>query len=110
MCVGGGGVGECLQVCGWGGGREETRQPASGTSAPPRPSPSSPVLLGLFVCTLIWYLGVVGIFSCCFFLLLSWVFEQDFWDTCCFGCHLCFVFLYLHLFSAVEHVSHGEAL
>ena len=33
-------------------------------------------------------------------------------DTCCFECLICmcFVFLYLHLFSAVEHVSHGKAL
>ena len=29
-------------------------------------------------------------------------------DTCCFGCLICmcFIFLYLHLFSAIEHVSH----
>ena len=33
-------------------------------------------------------------------------------DTYCFECLICmcFVFLYLHLFSAVEHVSHGKAL
>ena len=32
--------------------------------------------------------------------------------TCCFECLMCmcFVFLYLHLFSAIEHVSHGKAL
>ena len=24
--------------------------------------------------------------------------------------YMCFVFLYLHLFSAIEHVSHGKAL
>ena len=33
-------------------------------------------------------------------------------DTCCFGCLICtcFIFLYLHLLSAVQHVSHGKAL
>ena len=33
-------------------------------------------------------------------------------DTCRSGCLICtwFIFLYLHLFSAVEHVSHGKAL
>ena len=47
------GEGECLQVCGGrggGGGRGGTRQPASGTSAPPLPSPSSPALLVCTVC------------------------------------------------------------
>ena len=45
-------------------------------------------------------------------LLLSWMFEHDCLDTCCFECiiYMCFVFLYLHLFSAIEHVSHGKAL
>ena len=45
-------------------------------------------------------------------LLLSWMFEPDCLDTCCFGCLICmcFVFLYLHIFSAIEHVSHGKAL
>ena len=45
-------------------------------------------------------------------LLLSWMFEHSCLDTCCFGrliC-MCFVFLCLHLLSAIEHVSHGEAL
>ena len=47
-----------------------------------------------------------------FFKLISWMFEYDCEDTCCFGCLICmcFVFLYLHLFSAIEHVSHGKAL
>ena len=40
-------------------------------------------------------------------LLFSWMFEHDCLDTCCFGCLICF--LYLHLFSAVEHVSRGKA-
>ena len=34
------------------------------------------------------------------------------WTHTVLGCRLCmcFVFLYLHLFSAIEHVSHGKAL
>ena len=46
------------------------------------------------------------------FLLLSWMFEHGCLDTCCFGCLICmcFVFLYLHLFSTTEHVSHGKVL
>ena len=46
------------------------------------------------------------------YLLLGWMFEHDCLDTCCFGCLscMCFAFLYLHLFSAVEHVSHRKAL
>ena len=45
-------------------------------------------------------------------LLLTWMFEHDCLDTCCFGCLKCmgFVFLYLHLFSAVDNVSRGKAL
>ena len=44
--------------------------------------------------------------------MLSWMFQQCYLDMCCFECLicLCFVFLYLHLFSAVEHVSHGTVL
>ena len=46
------------------------------------------------------------------FFLISWMFERNCLDTCCFGCLICMccVFLYLHLFSAIEHVSHGKAL
>ena len=45
-------------------------------------------------------------------LLLSWMFEHDCLDTCCIWCLICkgFVFFYLHLSSAAEHVSHGKAL
>ena len=46
------------------------------------------------------------------FFLLSWMFQHDYFDTCCFECLLCmcFVFWYLHLFRVIEHVSHGKAL
>ena len=39
-------------------------------------------------------------------LLLTWMSEHDCLDTYCFMCLICFVFLYLHLFT--EHVSHGK--
>ena len=60
------------------------------------------------MCTLIRVLWVLFFF---FFLLLSWMFEHDCLDTCCLGCLICtcLVFLYLHLFSAIEHVSQGKA-
>ena len=47
-----------------------------------------------------------------YFFMLSWMFQQDFLDTYCFECLICmcFVFLCLHLFSPLEHVSHGKAL
>ena len=40
------------------------------------------------------------------------MFGHDFLDTCRFGCLTCmgYIFLYLYLFSATEHVSHGTAL
>ena len=52
------------------------------------------------MCMLIQYLGLWVLF---FFKLLSWMFEHDCSNTCCFGCLMCmcFVFLYLHLFSTV---------
>ena len=55
-----------------------------------------------------WYLG----FMVSFFKLLSWMFQHDCLDTCCFECLICmcFVFLYLPLFITTEHVSHGKAL
>ena len=61
----------------------------------------------IFVCvdTVFWVLWV-------FFFMLSWTFQYDYLDTCCFECLICmyFLFLYLHLFSANEHVSHGKVL
>ena len=44
--------------------------------------------------------------------MLGWMFQHDYLNTYCFEyliC-MCFVFLYFHLFSATEHVSHGKAL
>ena len=39
-------------------------------------------------------------------------FEHECLDTSYFGCLICmcFIFLYLHLFSTIEHVSNGKAL
>ena len=78
------------------------------------------------MCTLIQFLPVMGTEICLNpYLLLSWLFEHGCLDTCCFGesynyavCvfFLCLfvvvivVVLYLHLFSAIEHVPHGKVL
>ena len=58
------------------------------------------------------YVDTVYGFLWVFFFMLSWTFQHDYLDTCCFECLtcMCFVFLYLHLFSATEHVSHGKTL
>ena len=58
------------------------------------------------MCTLIHYLGFMA-----FFKLYSWMFQHD-WTPTVFECLICvcFVFLYLHLFSAIEHVVHEGAL
>ena len=47
-----------------------------------------------------------------YFFMHSWMFQHDYLDICCFECLICmcFVFLYLHLFSAIEHVLHGKEL
>ena len=57
--------------------------------------------------TVFGFYGVKNIF-----FMLSWMFQHDYLDTSCFECLICmcFVFLYLPLFSATEHVSHGKAL
>ena len=57
--------------------------------------------------TLMWCLGSMDTL---FYAQLD--VSADYLDTCCFECLMCmcFVFLYLHLFSAIEHVSHEKAL
>ena len=54
------------------------------------------------------YVDTVDRFLWVFLFMLSWMFQHDYLDTYCFEylIYMCFVFLYLHLFSAVEHVSH----
>ena len=46
------------------------------------------------------------------FLCLVGCFSMIIWTPTVFECFICmcFVFLNLHLFSAIEHVSHGKAL
>ena len=46
------------------------------------------------------------------FLCLAVRFSMIILGTCCFECFvcMCFVFLYLHLFSVIEHVSLGKVL
>ena len=56
------------------------------------------------------YIDTVYEFLWVFFFMLIWMFQHDYLDMYCFECliSMCFVFLHLHLFSAVEHVSHGK--
>ena len=77
------------------------------------------VCLSVCLSSLVCMVGVVFVyvdrvygFSWVFFFMLSWMFQHDCLDSYCFKCLICmcFVFLYLHLFSTNEHVSHGKAL
>ena len=45
-----------------------------------------------------------------YFSQFIWMFEHGCLDTCCIGCLICvcFIFWYLCLFSAIEHVSYGK--
>ena len=54
----------------------------------------------------ITYVYIDTVFGSYGYFLLSCVFEHDRLDIRCFACLICmcFVFLYLHLFSAIEHV------
>ena len=66
----------------------------------------------VFLCTLMRYIGFMGVlFSYC----LTGCFSMMVWTHTVFEClksymHAFSIFLYLHLFSAIEHVSHGKAL
>ena len=67
------------------------------------------------VCALVfWSPGVRQHANCVLELCISALldFEQGCLDTCRFQCLicLCFICLYLHLFSVSEHASHGKAL
>ena len=54
------------------------------------------------------YIGFVGVL---FFCLIG-CFSMIVWTPTVFECLICmrFLFLYLHLFRAIENVSHGKAL
>ena len=58
------------------------------------------------------YIDTVYGFLWVFFFMLNWMFQHDYLDTYSLECLICmcFVFLYLHLFSATKHVSHEKAL
>ena len=57
----------CVCVCGWG-----------------------------FLCTLIWYLGFMGIL-----FMLSWMFQHEYLDTCCFECLMCMCYVFF-VFAPVQ--------
>ena len=67
------------------------------------------VWLGLFMCTLIRYLGFM--FVVVFFNCVVGCFSMIVWTPAVLSL-ICmwFVFLYLPLCSGIEHVSHGKAL
>ena len=55
----------------------------------------------VYVDTVYWFYG--------YFFMLNWMFQHNL-DTF-FECLICMrIVLYLHLFSAIEHVSYGKAL
>ena len=64
---------------------------------------------GLYLCTVMQYIGFVWWFFCFFFLIGC--FSMIVRTPTVFECLICmpFLFLYLHLFSAIEHVSHGKS-
>ena len=59
----------------------------------------------------VWSRWLQRSMMCLIFNVLSWMFEHGYLDICC-RCHICmcFIFWYLYLFSAVEHVLHRKAL
>ena len=65
-----------------------------------------PVYLSSLVCMVgvifVFVDTVLGFYGCSFFML-SLMFQHDYLAICCFECLICmcFVFLYLHLFSSV---------
>ena len=54
----------------------------------------------------------IKIFFCSPLPLRSWMFEHDCLNTCAVlgVLQASFVYLYLYLFSEIEHVSHGKVL
>ena len=60
-----------------------------------------------FSLSLLWFSTVFW-----FFFFLIGCFSMIVWIPTVFECLICmrFLYLYLHLFSATEHVSHGKAL
>ena len=57
------------------------------------------------MCTLIWYLGLMGIFFLNPSLLLSWMPEHYCLVTCCFGCLTCMCFIFLRICNCAARFS-----
>ena len=70
------------------------------------------VIISLCSWVIFVYVDVVHWFYGCSFLCLIGCFSMIVWTPTVFECLICmrFLFLYLHLFSAIEHVSHGKVL
>ena len=73
------------------------------------------VCMCVCVCGLGYQCMVLGCFCFLFvfFKLHIWMFQHACLDTCCFECLIIKLYacvLYLPMFSAVEHVSHGKVL
>ena len=70
------------------------------------------VIISLCSWVIFVYVDAVYWFYGCSFLCLIGCFSMVVWTPTVFQCLICmlFLFLYLHLFSAIEHVSHGKAL
>ena len=64
------------------------------------------------MCMLIRYLGFYAFFFLFFFFYgLVGCLSMIVWTPVVLGViYMCFIFLYLHLFSTIEHVSHGKVL
>ena len=64
------------------------------------------------MCTLVRYLRLMGTFLYIHLYCLAGCFSMIVWTHAVLGVlYACvFVFLRLHMFSAVEHVSHGKVL
>ena len=76
------------------------------------------VCLSVCLSSLVWvvvifmYGDAVYWFCGCSFSCLIGCFSMIVWTPTVFECLICmhFLFLYWHLFSAIEHVSHGKVL
>ena len=69
-------------------------------------------IIYVYVDTVFGFYGYFFFFFCCFFLhCFVGCLSIIVWTPAVLGVlNACFVFLYLHLFSAVGHFSHGKAL
>ena len=65
---------------------------------------------GLFFCTLLRCLGFMGTPFLCLVVCFSMIILTPAVLSFLYACGILFLFLYLHLFSATEHASHGKAL